>query len=95
MGGFSNIFKVRYRPVNLNRLGAFEAGAEVSPAVLAESGIIKKADEPVVILGEGELDRPLKVKAQRVSKTARSKIVAAGGSVEIVPLGADARAKQT
>jgi len=86
IGGFTNIFKVYYKPVNLGRLDRFGAGAEVSPTTLAESGIIKSDREPVVILGDGELDRPLNVKAHRLSKSARAKILAAGGSVEILPL---------
>jgi large subunit ribosomal protein L15 len=87
IGGFTNIFKVHYKPVNLYRLDGFEAGAEVSPTTLAESGIIKSVREPVVILGSGELDRPLQVKAHRLSKSARAKILAAGGSVEMLPIG--------
>jgi len=86
IGGFTNIFKVHYKPVNLDRLGIFEAGAEVSPTTLAEMGILKSPREPVVILGRGEIDRPLRVKAHRFSKSAQAKIVAAGGSVEILPL---------
>lgn len=86
IGGFTNIFKVHYKPVNLERLDRFEAGAEVSPVTLAQSGIIKSIREPVVILGGGELDRPLQVKAHRLSKSAQAKILAAGGSVEILPL---------
>jgi large subunit ribosomal protein L15 len=82
IGGFTNIFKVHYTPVNLDRLDRFEAGAEVSPMTLAEAGIIKSAREPVVILGRGEVDRPLQVKAHRFSKSARTKILGAGGSVE-------------
>jgi len=84
--GFTNIFKVYYTPVNLDRLDDFVAGDEVSPATLAEAGIIKSAQEPVVILGRGELDRLLVVKAHRFSEGAREKILAAGGTVEVVPL---------
>ena len=87
IGGFTNIFKVHYRPVNLDRLGRFEAGMEVSPLALADAGIIKSGREPVVILGRGELNRPLRVRAHRFSRSARAKILAAGGSVEILPLG--------
>jgi large subunit ribosomal protein L15 len=83
--GFTNIFKVHYKPVNLDRLEAFPAGAEVSPLTLAEAGIIKSPKEPVVILGEGDLDRALTVKAQRFSAGAREKILAAGGTVEELP----------
>ena len=84
--GFTNIWKVHYKPVNLDRLDCFEAGSEVTPQTLAEAGIIKSSDEPVVILGRGDLDRALTVKAQRFSASARVKIEAAGGTVEELPL---------
>ena len=80
--GFTNIFKVEYVPVNLYRLEAFEAQAEVSPATLAEAGIIKSPELPVAILGKGEIDRPLVVRAHRFSSSARAKIEQAGGTVE-------------
>jgi large subunit ribosomal protein L15 len=86
IGGFTNIFKVQYKPVNLDRLEGFEAGAEVSPETLAEAGIIKSPQEPVVILGRGEIDRALRIKAHRFSNSAQEKILAAGGSVEALPL---------
>ena len=54
----------------------------MSPETLAEAGIIKPADKRVAILGNGELDRPLTVKAHRISASARQKIEAAGGTVE-------------
>ncbi|HNS52453.1 MAG TPA: 50S ribosomal protein L15 [Anaerolineae bacterium] len=82
--GFTNIFKVHYLPVNLSRLATFEAGAEVSPETLAAAGILRSADQPVAILGGGELDRPLSVKAHRFSASAKAKIEAAGGSAEIL-----------
>jgi large subunit ribosomal protein L15 len=83
--GFTNIFKVHYTPVNLDRLDDFATGDEVSPATLAEAGVIKSPREPVVILGRGELDRPLTVKAHRFSESAKEKILAAGGTVEVLP----------
>jgi large subunit ribosomal protein L15 len=83
--GFNNIFKVQYVPVNLYRLQEFDANAEISPATLAEAGIIKSADLPVAILGDGEVDRPLVVKAHRFSSNARAKIEEAGGSIEQLP----------
>jgi large subunit ribosomal protein L15 len=84
--GFANIWRVEYTEVNLERLAQFTAGAEVSPETLAEAGIIKSAQEPVVILGRGQLDRALTVKAHRFSTAARAGIEAAGGKVEILPL---------
>lgn len=83
--GFTNIFKVEYVPVNLYRLEVFEAGTEVTPQLLAEAGIIKADSLPVVILGDGGIDRPLVVKAHRFSKSARNQIKEAGGSVEELP----------
>lgn len=83
--GFTNLFKVEYVPVNLYRLGGFEANAEVSPETLAAAGIIQAASLPVAILGQGEVDRPLTVKAHRFSATARAKIEQAGGSIIELP----------
>lgn len=82
--GFTNIWRVEYQPVNLVRLAGFAADSEVSPETLASAGIIKKATDRVAILAQGDIDRPLKVKAHRVSKNAQSKIEAAGGTVEII-----------
>jgi len=82
--GFTNIFKVHYTPVNLDRLDDFVAGDEVSPVTLTEAGIIKSPRESVAILGRGELDRPLTVKAHRFSASAREKILGAGGSAEVL-----------
>ncbi len=83
--GFKNIFKVQYVPVNLYRLQELEADAEVSPETLAAAGIIRSAALPVAILGDGEVDRPLTVKAHRFSNSARAKIEEAGGTTEQLP----------
>jgi large subunit ribosomal protein L15 len=85
MRGFTNIFKVQYVPVNLCRLEGFAADAEITPAALAEVGIIKSPELPIAILGHGDVDRPLVVKAHRFSASARAKIEEAGGSVEELP----------
>jgi len=83
--GFTNIFKVQYAPVNLYRLEEFADNDEVSPKTLAAAGIIKSAALPVAILGQGDLDRPLVIKAHRFSASARTKIEEAGGTVEELP----------
>jgi large subunit ribosomal protein L15 len=83
--GFTNPFKVHHVPVNLNRLDSFGANEEVSPVTLAALGIIKSPSLPVALLGHGEIDRPLVVKAHRISAAARTKIEQAGGSVEELP----------
>jgi large subunit ribosomal protein L15 len=82
--GFTNIWRIEYTPVNLERLDRFPAGSEVTPETLAEAGIIKSSREAVVILGQGDLDRPLTVKAHRFSASAREKILKAGGTVEVL-----------
>jgi large subunit ribosomal protein L15 len=85
--GFTNINKVYYNPVNLRDLADIDfEGVEVNPEVLAIVGLIRKPTDPVVILGDGELDQALTIKAHRFSAAAREKIEAAGGSVEIIPL---------
>ncbi len=83
--GFTNEFKKEWAEVNLDVLEAkFEAGAEVTPKILHERGIVKKIGSGVVILGRGELTKPLRVVAHRFSASAREKILAAGGSVEVI-----------
>jgi large subunit ribosomal protein L15 len=83
--GFTNIFKKRWLEVSLASLErAFEADAEVTPEILHECGIIKKARHDVVVLGNGELSKALRVSAHRFTKSAREKIERAGGAaVEI------------
>lgn len=86
--GFRNRNRVRYVAVNLDRLAEFcrrEALDEVSPESLAQAGIIKKATLPVAVLGDGELDSALTVRAHRFSASAKEKIEAAGGVAEVIP----------
>ena len=68
--------------MNVSDLRLFDADTVVSLEALVESGLVKIARLPVKILGSGELDRPLTVKANKFSATAKSKIEAAGGKVE-------------
>lgn len=77
-------FRTYMTPVNISRLSGFEAGAEVTPEALVEKGIIKKADERVKILADGELDRALTVRAHGFSSAAKTKIEAAGGTTELL-----------
>ncbi len=84
--GFTNIRKVHYKAVNLERLAEFDFdGVDVTPEVMATIGLIKKATDPVVVLGDGELEAALHIKAHRFSQTARAKIEAAGGTAEVLP----------
>ena len=82
---FFNPWKVEFKPVNLDQLAErFEANDVVSPQTLAEKGLIKHEEDFVVLLGRGEIDRPLAVQVQRISASAREKIEAAGGKVELL-----------
>ena len=82
--GFTNIFAKEYVSINVEALNKLENGSEVTAEVLKANGIISKICDGVVILGRGELEKSLTVKAKRFSKTAAEKIVAAGGKVEVV-----------
>lgn len=85
--GFNNIFRIEYQEVNVGALEEwFEAGTAINAEVLAGVGLIRKADRPVVILGEGTLTKSFSIRAHRISKGAQAKITAAGGTFEIVPL---------
>lgn len=82
--GFTNIFRVEYSAVNLKDLDRFEAGAEVTPAVLKEKGILRSLRRRVKVLATGELTKALTVKAHKFSMTAKEKIEKAGGrAIEI------------
>ncbi len=80
--GFNNIFKIEYNLVSLQSLNSFESGSEVTPEKLLEAGLIKSSRQPVKILANGELDRPLTVKANKFSATAKAKIEKVGGKAE-------------
>jgi large subunit ribosomal protein L15 len=80
--GFTPPFQVIFNEVNLDQLSAFPADSEITPEVLAEASIIRKVKNPTVIMGRGEVTVPLKVRVHRITKSARAKIEAAGGSVE-------------
>ncbi|MBF0497646.1 MAG: 50S ribosomal protein L15 [Deltaproteobacteria bacterium] len=81
--GFTNHFKKEYAILNIKDLIVFEAGSTLDAAILIESGLIKKAKDGVKILGQGEIDRPLTVKVTSISQSAKAKIEAAGGKVEV------------
>ena len=80
--GFTNIFKKRWLEISLASLEEhFDADSEITPEVLHERGLIKKARYDVVVLGNGEISKPLRVSAHRFTKSAREKIEKAGGAV--------------
>ena len=81
--GFTPPSRVEYNEVNVEMLERFDAGTVVNAEVLGAAGLLSKKSNPIVILGNGELTKALTVKAQRVTKGAKAKIEAAGGSVVI------------
>ena len=84
--GFNNLFKKHYITVNLHQLGMFAAGSDVNGQTLAEKGLIRPSSsgELLKILGEGELDRALNIRAHKFSDSARQKIEAAGGTASVI-----------
>lgn len=80
--GFTNIFGITYQEVNVDMLGErFGDGAVVNGESLAAAGLIRKADQPIKVLGRGDLDKNLEVHANKFSKSAAAKIEGAGGTV--------------
>lgn len=82
--GFTNIFAKQYVSVNVEALNKLDNGTEVTAELLKETGIISKIGDGIVILGRGELNKSLTVKAKRFSKSAEEKITAAGGKAEVL-----------
>ena len=81
--GFTNKWRVEYATVNVDRLNIFEDGAVVSPVELIQAGILKNVQDGVKILGNGEITKKLTVQANKFTATAKEKIEAAGGKVEV------------
>ena len=82
--GFKNRNAKVYTEVTLAMLENLENGTEVTAESLIEMGVIKKVNDGIVILGNGELTKKLTVKASRVTKNAEAKIIAAGGKIEVI-----------
>jgi large subunit ribosomal protein L15 len=82
--GFNNIFKKEYAIVNVGDLNGFEDGTSITPELLREAGIIKSLKDGVKILGNGELEKRLKLKVHKISKQAEAKVTARGGEVEVI-----------
>lgn len=82
--GFTNTFRRVYAVLNVKDLERFAAGTAVTPATLADAGLVRTAGVPVKILGDGNLSKALTVSAHRFSKSAAEKIRAAGGTLEVI-----------
>jgi len=81
--GFTNIFKVDYQEVNVRILAALNE-TSITPEVLYTTGYSSRKNKLIKILGSGEIDRAINVRAHAFSRTAREKIEKAGGSVEVI-----------
>jgi large subunit ribosomal protein L15 len=82
--GFKNRNRIEWTTINIEHLNAFEAGTVVTPELLIESGIVKKFSYGLKVLGNGELDKQITVKAHKFTQSAIVKIEAAGGKAEVI-----------
>ena len=82
--GFTPPYEVEFNEVNLDQLASFKTEAEITPETLQKARLLRDPRNPVAILGRGELKTAIKVRVHRVTKSARAKIEAAGGSVELI-----------
>ena len=82
--GFTNVFRQEYSVVNVDQLALFPLESEVTPEVLAQLGFVRNLNNPVKVLGRGDIDVAISVSAQKFSDSARAKIEAAGGQVTVI-----------
>ncbi len=82
--GFKNNFRKNYLIVSLERLNTFDTDAVVTPQLLCERGMIKKSNDPVKILSDGDLTKPMVISAHKFSRKAIEKIEAVGGRAEVL-----------
>jgi len=82
--GFTNIFRKEYNILNVEDLNRFEPDALLDAEAFKQAGLIKKIMDGIKLLGAGEITRPVVVRIQKVSKTAKEKVEAAGGKVELI-----------
>ena len=82
--GFTPPNEVDFNEINLDQLSGFKANAEITPEALSKANLLRDPRNPIAILGRGELKEALKVRVHRVTKSAKAKIEAAGGTVELI-----------
>jgi len=81
--GFNNIFRREFVPINLNTISKlYEKDNEISPETLVEKNVLKDTKSPIKILGDGEINFSVKVTAHKFSRSAKDKIIAAGGTIQ-------------
>ena len=82
--GFTNIFKKQFAIINVQDLNRFESGSHIDEVALIKEGLVKGRYDAIKLLGKGAIDRPVQIKVNAISKGAQEKIVAAGGTVEVI-----------
>lgn len=82
--GFNNIFKKEYEIINVKDLDRFKEAPSVDMVALKKSGLIKSEKNLIKLLGDGEIGFPIQIKVHGATKTAKEKILAAGGSIELI-----------
>jgi large subunit ribosomal protein L15 len=82
--GFTNIFKKKFALVNLRDLARFESGCVVDEAALLKTGLVKGGNDGIKVLGQGDITHPLTIMVDKVSKSAKEKIEAAGGQIKVL-----------
>ena len=91
--GFNNKWRVPFQPINLGELDRFDAGTVVTPELLKATGMLKHLREPVKILANGELTKPLTISAHKFSEAAAARILELGGTVTVIT--GDGEAKES
>ena len=82
--GFANIFRKNIAVINIRDLKRFDKGSVVDEAALVQSGLVSGKRDGIKLLGHGEIDNALDIKLSHISKSAREKVEAAGGKVEVI-----------
>jgi large subunit ribosomal protein L15 len=82
--GFANIFRNNIAVINIRDLRRFDKGSVVDEAALVQAGLVSGKRDGIKLLGHGEIDHALDIKLSKISKSAREKIEAAGGKVEVI-----------
>lgn len=82
--GFTNIFKKKFALVNLRDLARFESDSVVDEAALLKAGLVKGGNDGIKVLGQGNITHPLTIMVDKVSKSAKEKIEAAGGQIKVL-----------
>ena len=84
MRGFTNNFRVEYTPVNVGSLNAFDDGAHIGPDEFVAIRLVRNANFPVKLLGDGDVEKSVHVSVHACSASARAKVEAAGGGVTVI-----------